>query len=171
MTSRKSLSRVIYHWSRTDVVTPLPNYRRLSQLASTATITATIDQVLAENDRWVKTSEKWVASHRRTLNRTHRKEAMRVAEERIVASLLDRRWRFRTPEGIARELDIPVGHVRRVLETRADIARKVDIPVVGTELFTHATRRPSVRERLTHLLTIGAKQPIRLPAAGRHAEA
>ena len=79
-------------------------------------------------------------------------EAMDADELRVSAALADARWSFRTVQGIATELELPVARVEQVVEERPDLARKsVMTDREGHELYTAPGRSFTPRERVEQL--------------------
>jgi hypothetical protein len=74
-------------------------------------------------------------------------------EERLLGlldtALSDERCPFRTAEGLASELHLPLDHVRRLLEAHPDLARQsVMHDRTGRRLYAASGRSPTVRERV-----------------------
>jgi hypothetical protein len=71
---------------------------------------------------------------------------------RIATALEDGRWKFRTAEGIARQIGSPVNRVRRVLQSSSELAREsVMTDAAGRPLYAPWGRRLMLRERLERI--------------------
>ena len=83
-----------------------------------------------------------------------------IAEEaKIINALRDKRWDYRTTEGIAKETSIPVDTVRTFLETRKDIVRKSSIPDrLDRDLYTLNNRYSQGKEFWRILSTFISKR-------------
>jgi hypothetical protein len=58
-------------------------------------------------------------------------------DEKIINALRDKRWDYRTADGIAKETGVPVEQVLTFLESRKDIVLKASIPDrLGRDLYT-----------------------------------
>ena len=84
---------------------------------------------------------------------------MIAEEEKIINALRDKRWDYRTSEGIAKETDISINTVRTFLETRKDIVRKSSIPDrLGRDLYTLNKRHSQGKEFWRSLSTFISKK-------------
>lgn len=167
MTSHKPLSRILREWQPTQDLPVRTIGGRMRELtpASIDALTDRIDSTLEANQHWVEANP--VANNPRLSSaRASRKEARRFLEHQVAAALSDRRWKFRTAEGIAREIDVPIAVVRKILDSKTDIARRALVPVAESPLYTHASRPVSLRERLAATLAIGAKRPVKAQVRG-----
>ena len=84
---------------------------------------------------------------------------MIAEEEKIINALRNKRWDYRTTEGIAKETGIPVDTIRTFLETRKDIVRKSSIPDrLGRDLYTLNNRHSQVKDFWRSLSTFISKR-------------
>ena len=83
---------------------------------------------------------------------------MSVEEDKIIKALSDKRWDYRTVDGIAKETDIPVENVMAFLESRKDIVWKSSFPDrLGRELYTLKDRRPQSKYFWHNIFTFISK--------------
>ncbi len=72
---------------------------------------------------------------------------MSVDEDKIKKALSDKRWDYRTVEGLAKELGISADEVKSFLESRRDIVWKSNIPDRnGRDLYTLNERKPESKD-------------------------
>jgi hypothetical protein len=83
---------------------------------------------------------------------------MSLDEDKIINALRDKRWDYRTADGIAKETGIPLETVKNFLESRKGTVWKSSIPDrFGRDLYTHNDRRPQNKEFWRNLSTFGSK--------------
>ena len=83
---------------------------------------------------------------------------MAIEEDKIIEALGNQRWDYRTAEGIAKEISLPVETVRAFLESRKNVVWKSSIPDrLGRDLYTLVERRPQSKDFLRKLSTFISK--------------
>lgn len=69
------------------------------------------------------------------------------SEEKILAALRDKRWDYRTVEGIAEDTALPPDFVLKFLESRTDIVLKSAVPDrQGHDLYTLLERQSKSKD-------------------------
>jgi hypothetical protein len=69
------------------------------------------------------------------------------SEEKILAALLDKRWDYRTAEGIVKETGVPFDQVRAFLESRTDVVWKSSVPDrKDRDLYTAQSRKAQSKD-------------------------
>jgi hypothetical protein len=74
--------------------------------------------------------------------------------DRVRSAMDDKRWRFRTADGIGAELGIDAGSVGAILE-RPDVARRSPLrDAAGRAVYASTSRREDWREHLARIRTV-----------------
>jgi hypothetical protein len=83
---------------------------------------------------------------------------MAIEEDKIIEALRNQQWDYRTAEGIAKEIGLPVDTVRAFLESRKDIVWKSSIPDRrGRDLYTLIERHPQSKDFWRNISTFISK--------------
>lgn len=79
-------------------------------------------------------------------------------DEKIINALRDKRWDYRTADGIAKEAGVPVDRVLAFLDSRKDIVLKASIPDrLGRELYTFNDRQSQANNIWRNISTFTTK--------------